>query len=154
MLFGHPAYQSGVSGGSRVLPDVSMLADLAPGYAIYCTVRSAECGRGGWTGAGGTSAAAPLLAGGVALIDQDLRNHHRHAVGELNPLLYLLGGSAVRPFVFNDVTVINNDLGPWLNGGSRRPLGCCAAAAGFDWASGWGSVRLDVLAHIVAPPKH
>jgi kumamolisin len=152
VVFGHPAYQAGVSSGARVLPDVSMLADLAPGYAIYCTARDPECSKG-WGGAGGTSAAAPLLAAGVALIDQDLRNHKSHAVGDLNPLLYLLAGSAVRPFVYNDVTAINNDIGPYIRGSNHRPLGCCAAAPGFDWASGWGSVRLDVLAHIVAPPK-
>ncbi len=152
-LFARPAFQSAFQTTGRVVPDVSMLADLAPGYAIYCTVRGADCGKGGWTGAGGTSAAAPLLAAGVTLIDQDLRNHHHHGLGDLNPLLYLLGSGPARTQVFNDVTAINNDLGPYLPGTNHQQLGCCAAGLGYDAASGWGSVNLATLAHIVAPPK-
>ena len=151
ILFGRPGFQTGVPSTVRVVPDVAMLADLAPGYAIFCTVKGTDCGRGGWTGAGGTSAAAPLLAGGIALIDQDLRRHHRHGLGDLNPLLYLIGGSAARAAVFSDILVINNDLGPYLPGGHRQALGCCAAATGFDRASGWGTVDVSSLARVVVP---
>jgi subtilase family serine protease len=151
ILFGRPDFQTGLLSTVRVVPDVAMLADLAPGYAIFCTVKGPDCGRGGWTGAGGTSAAAPLLAGGIALIDQDLRRHHRHGLGDLNPLLYYIGGSGARAAVFSDVLAINNDLGPYLPGGHGQPLGCCAAAPAFDAASGWGTVDVSSLARFVVP---
>ena len=150
-VFGSPTYQAALQAKGRVVPDVSMLADLAPGYAIYCTARDPQCGHGGWTGAGGTSAAAPLLAGGIALIDQDLRMHKQHDLGNLNPVLYYVGSSAARPLVFNDVTAINNDLGPYLAGGHHKSLGCCGAGPGYDAASGWGSVNVAGLAHILVP---
>ena len=157
-LFKRPRFQNGVTSlPVRVVPDVSMMADLAPGYAIYCTVHGAACGNHpGWVGAGGTSAAAPLLAGGLALVDQDLRRHHRHVLGDVNPLLYLLGASGLRVFIFRDITVIGNDLGPYLPHGNGQGLGCCSAGPGYDAASGWGSVNLYGLAHAVAPPtpKH
>lgn len=151
ILFGRPHFQAAVPTSVRIVPDVAMLADLAPGYAIFCTVKGPDCGKGGWAGAGGTSAAAPLLAAGVALIDQDLRRHHRHGVGDLNPLLYFLGGSGARAAVFRDILAINNDLGPYLPGGHGQSLGCCAAALGFDGASGWGTVDVSSLARLVVP---
>ena len=46
-LFGRPSYQSAaVSGRWRAVPDVSMLADISPGYAIYCTAKPACVGSG------------------------------------------------------------------------------------------------------------
>ena len=149
VLFGRPHFQDGLVTAVRIIPDVSMLADLAPGYAIFCTVRGAACGSGGWTGAGGTSAAAPLLAGGIALLDQDRRRHHHHELGDLNPLIYLIGNSAARTLAYHDVTFWNNDLGPFLPGSNHQPLGCCAAATGYDGASGWGSVNVANLAGLV-----
>jgi hypothetical protein len=98
-----------------------------------------------WLTVGGTSAATPLLAGGVALVDQVLRAHGKADVGLANPLLYLLGGSSARRTVFSDVISIGNDVGPFLPGGTG-PLGCCTAKVGYDEASGWGSVDLAHLA--------
>ena len=38
VLFDRPSYQKGiVSRNARGVPDVSMLADIVPGYAIYCS---------------------------------------------------------------------------------------------------------------------
>jgi hypothetical protein len=90
---------------------------------------------------GGTSAAAPLLAGGLALVDQDLRLHHRRALGLINPLLYQLAATPSGASIFRDVTQGNNDLGPFLKG-VNVPFGCCSAAPGYDEASGLGSMNL------------
>ncbi|MGI8412889.1 MAG: S53 family peptidase [Solirubrobacteraceae bacterium] len=144
-LFARPAYQSGVvPSDHRAVPDVSMLADTLPGYAVYCTALDPTCVSGAnpdpWAPGSGTSAAAPLLAGGIALVDEDLHRHGRSFVGELNPLLYHLGASSASGGVFSDVTQGSNDVGPYIGTGS--PLGCCGAATGFDEASGWGSVDL------------
>jgi hypothetical protein len=119
-----------------------MLSDILPGYAIYCTA-SPDCinshSRNPWVAIGGTSAATPLLAGGFALVDQQLRAAHRDVLGFVNPLLYGLAGSPAASGVFADVTSIGNDIGPEIRG---RPLGCCTASIGYDDASGLGSVNL------------
>jgi kumamolisin len=142
--FARPTYQTGVTTSkARVVPDVSMLADVLPGYSIYCTAGPPDCDPSDpWLSVGGTSAATPLLAGGMALIDEELRTHGRADLGLANPLMYRVGQSSARTSVFDDVTVGDNDV--FLPGGeSGGALGCCAAAAGFDDASGWGSVNVD-----------
>ena len=153
-MWDRPAYQRPVvSVNARVVPDVSLLADLAPGYAIFCTAAGDDACTG-WGSVGGTSAAAPLLAAGLALIDQDLHRHHRKVLGLANPLLYQLARSPAGARIFRDVTAFDNDLGPFLTPGGQ-PLGCCSAAPRFDAASGWGSVNLaalDSAALRTAPP--
>jgi subtilase family serine protease len=147
-LFKRPSYQTGVvAGATRAVPDVAMLADIAPGYDIYCTA-DPECIStkfpNPWAPVGGTSAATPLLAGGLALIDQQLREHKQQSLGLINPLLYSLGKNpATAPLVFSDVSTGSDDVGPFI--GSDAPLGCCTAIPGFDDASGWGSVNLGNL---------
>lgn len=143
--FSRPGYQSTVVGvNSRVVPDISALADLAPGYAIYCSSGDSACH--GWTSVGGTSAAAPLLAGAFALIDQDAHRHHRRIVGQANPLIYRLARGSGARRIFHDVTSGGNDLGPFLPGNGGHALGCCDAHAGFDAASGWGSIDVTAFA--------
>jgi kumamolisin len=151
-LFGRPAYQKAVNRtGGRSVPDVSMLADVAPGYAIFCSSKP-ECinheNSNPWMPVGGTSAATPLFAAGLALVDQDLRVHGRQGLGLVNPLLYSLGTSSLASAVFDDVTLGDNDLGPFLASSGGEPLGCCTAAVGYDQASGWGSVDLSHFAQI------
>jgi kumamolisin len=156
-LFTKPAYQSaGVTGGARAVPDVSMLADIAPGYAIYCSA-SPACVNGHspnqWQTVGGTSAGTPLLAGGLALVDELLRTHQLQPLGLINPLLYLLGANLpLAAQVFNDVTTGSNDVGPFVSG---HPLGCCTAGPGYDEASGWGSLNIGAFASqaLAAQPK-
>ncbi len=150
-VFKRPAYQDGfVSAAARALPDVSMLADVMPGYDIYCTAQ--DCRAAGssspWIAVGGTSAASPLLAGGLALIDQLLREHGKQNVGLANSLLYEVAHRYVSSGVINDITTNDNDLGPYLPDGNHRPLGCCSAGPGFDYASGLGSVDLNKLAFL------
>ena len=151
VLFSRPAYQNGVvQANKRAVPDVSMLADLLPGYALYCT--TPDCltptTPDPWQTVGGTSASTPLLAGGVAIVDQMLKATHHENLGLLNPLLYRLGGSAAAGAVFSDVTSGSNDVGPFIPppGGNGQSLGCCTATVGYDEASGWGGVAIAALA--------
>lgn len=146
-IFARPGYQAAVvSDAHRAEPDLAMLADIGPGYDVYCSARP-ECvsDRSGetdpWQSVGGTSAATPLMAGGLALVDELLRQHRRQSLGQVNPLLYTLGTNpAEAPRVFSDVTVGSNDVGPFITG--NQALGCCTAGPGFDAASGWGGVNL------------
>jgi subtilase family serine protease len=146
-IFKRPSYQAAVvPGTNRAEPDLAMLADIGPGYDVYCSARP-ECvsdlpgETDPWQSVGGTSAATPLLAGGLVLIDELLRQHKQQSLGLINPLLYRIGSTASEaPDVFSDVTVGSNDVGPFIAG--NQPLGCCAAGAGYDAASGWGGVNL------------
>ncbi len=142
-------------GTGRLVPDIAGLADVIPGYAVYCT--APECAElqqpnPGWVAIGGTSAATPLMAGGVLLADQYAARHRQPTLGFLNPLLYRLGAGRSRRSVFRDVTTGNNDLGPITpaEAGGGRPLGCCSATRGYDLATGWGSLKIDGLAKAAA----
>ena len=157
-IFKRPSYQDGtVAANVRVVPDVSMLADVDPGYAVYCSA-TLDCLNSSnthpWQSVGGTSLATPLLAGGFALVDQVLREHKLQDLGLANPLLYTIGRSpSLAANVFDDVTNGSNDVGPFINDGI--PLGCCSAAVGFDQASGWGSVNVSAfsIAALTLQPK-
>jgi subtilase family serine protease len=154
-----PWWQRGILSGygnGRLVPDVSGLADLVPGYAIFCTAaecRSEEQPEGGWQTVGGTSAATPLYAGGVILADNYEAAHGAPPLGFLNPLVYEVGREARKGrvpggnFLF-DVTRGNNDLGVLEpeDAGGGHPLGCCSAGKGYDVASGFGSLDLATLA--------
>jgi kumamolisin len=144
-LFSRPSWQDGVvTSPWRAEPDVAMLADVSPGYAVYCTAQ-ADCDGRGWLSFGGTSAATPLLAGGFALVDEALRRQGRIALGLANPLLYRLGrDSSTAAQVFYDVTAGSNDVGPFIQSG-QQPLGCCSAEPGYDEASGWGGLNLQAF---------
>jgi kumamolisin len=157
ILWRKPWWQSGIKryGDARIVPDIAALADVFPGYAYFCT--AAECidpkqAVRGWSTVGGTSAATPLMAAGVALVNQYLEKRRQPGLGFLNPLLYRLGGERkTRRGAFNDVLVGDNDVGRMLaESGGGFPLGCCQARKGYDWASGWGSLKIPGLAKLAA----
>ena len=107
-VFTRPGYQNGVAGitGSRMrsVPDITMDAQ------------------------DGTSEAAPLFAGVLALATQ--LNHAN--VGPVNPALYGILGSAGARSGIADV-VKGNDSAPKVTG--------FTAGRGFDVASGWGTIN-------------
>lgn len=148
-LFKRPGYQDGFdASGRRAVPDVSMLADVLPGYDVYCS--ALECQTPGssspWIAVGGTSAASPLLAGGLALIDEMLREHGRQDIGLANSLLYEVAHRDATGGALTDITTNDNDLGQYIPGGEHKPLGCCTAGPGYDFASGLGTVDIGKLA--------
>lgn len=149
-LFARPGYQKGFLAASRRgVPDVALLSDPLPGYAVYCTAR--DCRQGGpgpWISVGGTSAATPLLAGGLALVNQILRLHRKQNLGSANSALYRIARRNPTAGVFSDVSGSDNDLGPVLPSGHKKPLGCCAATPGYDLATGLGGVDLGKLAFL------
>ncbi len=53
-----------LSGNKRATPDIAFYADSSPGFAVYYTDKA---GNGMWTCVGGTSVAAPCIAGIIAL---------------------------------------------------------------------------------------
>ncbi len=120
----------------REVPDVSANADPASGYAIYCTVNNAGCSSAGWMDVGGTSAAAPLWAGSMALVNQYLLSKGKTVVGFANPALYGVFNAQQSLPAFHDVTSGNNLYYP--------------TAAGYDMASGIGTPDINNLAQDLA----
>ncbi|HEX7354612.1 MAG TPA: S53 family peptidase [Mycobacteriales bacterium] len=126
-VFPRPPYQDSVAsvvGDHRGIPDISMDASSASGVITYGSYDG-----GGWSVGGGTSQAAPILAGIVALADQ--LAHAR--VGFLNDALY---GTLVRSPTGGivDITHGSNDL----TTGTTVPG--YAAVPGYDLATGLGTV--------------
>jgi hypothetical protein len=148
-----PSWQTGTgvpNDGVRDIPDVSLFAANGANYSFWpiCTLAS-DCvttdssGTVNITGVGGTSASAPLMAGIMALLDQ----YHNGRQGNPNFVLYPLAAKV--PSVFHDITVGNNNV-PCVeatpdctldaNGDGYYTLQDYSATAGYDLASGLGSV--------------
>jgi subtilase family serine protease len=148
-IFPRPSYQSGVQTSSqREVPDVAMLADPLPGFEIYCSTTTDCVDKAHpdpWNAFGGTSAATPLLAGGLALVDEDLSRHDQTDLGFANPLLYSIARSSSAATTISGVLTGSNDLSESLFG---NDLGCCTARAGYNEATGLGSVNLAGLATV------
>jgi len=124
-----PDYQKSIGEaaghGFRQVPDVAADADPNSGFAIVFMGQDGE--------AGGTSAAAPMWAATVALIDQDLKRKGLRETGFANPALYWMGANASKlpANPFHDVKTGNN-------------LGF-DAMAGWDFTTGWGSMDAAAL---------
>jgi subtilase family serine protease len=133
--------QSFSASGKRMVPDVAAFADESPGYAIVCSKGVQGCKGSGQSIAfvGGTSAAAPLVAGMIALWNQQAHDQGLKRPGFVAPLLYSLARSS--PQAFLDITQGTNSL----FGGS-----CCPTRTGFDLATGWGSPAANVVASSLA----
>jgi subtilase family serine protease len=160
-----PSWQTGVpgiaSGSKRLVPDVSLYSSPnLPGY-LYCTsdttnwgtTQTASCNSGFrdastniLTAAGGTSFAAPIFAGMVALINQ--KASYTAGQGLINPTLYKLASNATTyASAFHDVTSGNNfcTAGSTVCASNGTTLGF-QAGTGYDEVTGLGSVDLNVLA--------
>jgi len=128
----------------RMVPDVAAFADASPGYVIICSTGVQGCGpSSGQTIAyvGGTSAAAPLVAGMIALWGQQAQKSGWPRPGFVPPLLYFIHTHTAS--AFRDITVGTNQV--------FSNASCCSAAKGFDVASGLGSPLAD---EIVKQLKH
>jgi subtilase family serine protease len=138
-IYSRPGYQGGlVAGTARGVPDVSADANGHTGMALVISN-----GTGGYTisDSGGTSAAAPLWAGVIALADQ----YAGHALGFVNPVLYRIASTALYRTAFHDVTRGNNtvDFPPQVFRGYP-------AARGWDPVTGLGSPDTGVLVPLLA----
>ncbi len=140
-----PGVQNQYSNGMRETPDVSLDADPATGYPIYCTAGSNCTGGGvpggsnGWLTVGGTSAAAPMWAAMVALANQSAAKSGKKTLGFLNPSLYKIGSGSNYSRDFHDITAPgSNDEG--FNGGAYP------VTQNYDMATGWGTFNAANLA--------
>ncbi|HEY0758025.1 MAG TPA: S53 family peptidase [Acidisarcina sp.] len=119
-----PVSPKGTAG--RGSPDVCGDADPNTGYNIVL--------QGATLSIGGTSAVAPLWAGLLALINQQLATNGKPSLGFVNSLIYGLPASAN---AFHDITSGNNDI--------DGNLGVYSAVPGWDACTGLGSPNGSVL---------
>ena len=141
-VFDRPGYQDAVRrsvGDRRGTPDVSLSAALSGAVDVYLTLPGPAGPVGGWSLAGGTSEAAPLLAGIVADADQAAG----HRLGLLNDRLYALGREHGGGIL--DIVTGSNAITLCLRACATRapvllPVPGYAAATGYDLASGLGTV--------------
>lgn len=127
------------SGYGRLTPDVAFFAsETHPGYAIYGPTFGPFDTNLIWTTGGGTSASAPLLAGIVALLNQQLIAEGNPALGCINPLLYKIASD---PEQYNKLFW---DITDGTNGGDTVRTG--KATEFYDLATGLGSLKADAIA--------
>ncbi len=117
--------------GSKTIrnsPDVSAEANLD----FYSCADQSPC-QTGW---GGTSFAAPMWAGYMALVNQQAVKNGKPLLGFINPLIYPLGLSKGYAAAFHDITKGSNGF---------------PAVKGYDLATGWGSPNGAGLINALAP---
>lgn len=127
-----PSYQSGFNSvNQRGIPDVAMVADPNTGVIMY------DSDVGGYIEVGGTSVAAPLWAGVLAITDQGRTSSMQNADNEL----YNVASNATKyAGNYHDITT-----------GSAG--GSCAAKTGYDLVTGLGSpVANKLVPALVAAP--
>jgi hypothetical protein len=159
--YAKPSWQTGVGvpqDGARDTPDVSLFAANGANFSFWpicydvsdCLTANADSTTGAVsiTGIGGTSASSPAMAAIMALVDQSQKGRQ----GNPNFILYALAAQV--PSVFHDVTNGNNnvpctdgtaDCTLDTNGDGFYTLQGYAAGAGYDLASGLGSVDVNNL---------
>ncbi len=148
-----PGTQNQYSNGMRETPDVSLDADPATGYPIYCTAGSSCNGSGGlggttggWLTIGGTSAAAPMWAAMVALTNQRAAQQGKGPVGFLNPALYKIASGSHYSRDFHDITPPSDTTLPSNNDEIGFNGGAYPVTTGYDMATGWGTLNAANLA--------
>jgi subtilase family serine protease len=116
------AAASGCSSCSKTYrngPDVSANAN----YTFYVCADQTTCTANEY---GGTSFAAPMWAGYLALANQQAVSTSGKTLGFINPTLYTIGLGSSYATDFHDVTSGSNGY---------------SATAGYDLATGWGSPK-------------
>jgi pseudomonalisin len=155
-----PNWQTGTgvpSGSFRYVPDISFAAAGHDGYYACEAGISPVCSNASFVVFSGTSAAAPGMAGVVALINTKTGT----ASGNINPKLYSLASS--NPDAFHDATIASSGVAncttttpSTCNNSIPGPTGLSGGlagfelTAGFDQATGLGSIDVANLVSAVS----
>ena len=118
----------------RNIPDVALTADNV--YVRY---------NGIGEDVGGTSVAAPLWAGFLALVNEQAANYAQPAVGALNPTVYAIGKGSAYSAAFHDITSGNNYR---TNSTTNFP-----AVTGYDLCTGWGTPKGQATIDALSEPN-
>jgi len=174
--YAKPSWQTGAgvpNDGKRDLPDLSLFGSdglVSGSFYVDCeedAQNGAACNLadGDFLEIGGTSASAQVMAGIMALIDQQTGS----AQGNINPELYSLASqqsasscnssSPASSCVFHDVTVGTIEMpcdsgSPNCTGTGAEDIGITSgynAGTGYDLATGLGSLNVANLANLWGP---
>ena len=154
VLTARPSWQTGVTGippgNFRLVPDISLSSSPNNAGYLYCSSDSTtrvtgSCANGfrdsnntNLTVAGGTSFAAPIFAGMLAIINGKLNSTGQ---GVVNPTLYALAAnSTTYASAFHDITSGGNQCTAGTTYCSTAGTSEYPATTGFDEASGLGSI--------------
>ena len=144
-FFPQPVWQTGPgvpNDGFRHVPDLAISSSADhDGYEVYT--------GGGLQVYGGTSMAAPTMAGIVTLLNQYLASNgaqKQAGVGNINPMLYRMAQNT--PSVFHDVSTGNNIV-PCITGTPNCTTGSMgySAGPGYDSTTGLGSPDANNFVH-------
>jgi subtilase family serine protease len=111
-------------------PDVSANAN----FTFYTCADQTTCEANEF---GGTSFAAPMWAGYIALANQQLANNGEATLGFINPTIYAQNITSSYTTDFHDIT--------------SGTSGSFSAVTGFDLVTGWGSPNGPALINALAP---
>ena len=112
--------------GERQVPDVSA---AAINISFYFDLTGS--GTSAWLGVGGTSAAAPIWAAGIDVVDQALAKNGKPLFGGV-PNIYTMANGSSGSKTFFDITKGSNLAYP--------------ATKGWDYTTGWGAPQFDQIA--------
>ncbi|MGH3304397.1 MAG: S53 family peptidase [Streptosporangiaceae bacterium] len=137
IAFPRPAYQDGVAsvtGNARGVPDVAMDASCDSPVVVY----GSFYGTGPrWRPVCGTSLAAPLFAGIVALADQYAGHGKQRGLGLINPAVYAIAAR-------HDPGVVDVGAGAnshnFVQDGKQYSVPGYAAGPGYDLVTGVGTI--------------
>ena len=111
-------------------PDVSANAN----FTFYVCADQSACTANSY---GGTSFAAPMWAGYIALVNQQLAINGKAPIGFLNPTIYAQNVTSSYAADFHDIT--------------SGTSGSYSAVPGYDLVTGWGSPNSGLIAALVGP---
>lgn len=139
-VYSIPTWQTNVSMANnkgsttkRNIPDVALTADNV--WQTY--------NNGSSRSTGGTSCAAPLWAGFIALVNQQAAANGKPPVGFINPALYTIGAGKNYTNCFHDITTGNNT--------NSASAGKFVAEKGYDLCTGWGTPAGQPLINALSP---
>ncbi len=146
MTYPIPSWQQGInmaanqgSSTMRNVPDVALVADnitVTWGYEFFDPIDFPLVG---------TSLAAPLWAGFMALVNQQAAADGKPPIGFMNPVLYAIGKSTNYLSSFHDITTGRN-----TNAASPTKY---SAVAGYDLCTGLGTISTNLFNALLAPPS-
>lgn len=111
-------------------PDVSANAN----FTFYVCANQGTCTANQY---GGTSFAAPMWAGYLALVNQQLASASKSPVGFINPTIYAQNITSAYATNFHDI--------------ASGTSGSYSALAGYDLVTGWGSPNAGLIAALAGP---
>jgi subtilase family serine protease len=137
IAFPRPSYQNGVAavtGNARGVPDVAMDASCKSPVAVYGSFRA---GGARWSSVCGTSLAAPLFAGIVALADQYAGHGKAHGLGLINPAIYTIAARH-DPGIVSVTSGTNSHS--FVQNGAQYTVPGYAAGPGYNLVTGVGTI--------------